>query len=121
MAAVDIRSDLVNALRLDLVGPGEAPGNDAEILPEPPSRWYLTGFLVPLDADESQRSEPMATDVMDQAERPGGIDDSATPEPAAARRSFFPSSIGLSFLVTAGTKKLHLKACWGDYKPHGVR
>ncbi len=117
MTAVDVRRDLVNALRLDLVGPGEGPGNDAEVLPEPPSRWYLTGFLVPLDADESQRSEETAADEMDQVERPGGIDDSVTPEPAAARRSFFPSSIGLSFLVTAATKELRVQACWGDYQP----
>lgn len=117
MTAVDVRRDLVNALRLDLVGPGEAPGNDAEVLPEPPSRWYLTGFLVPLDADESQRSEETAADEMDQVERPGGIDDSVAPETAAARRSFFSSSIGLSFLVASTTKALHVKACWGDYKP----
>src|SRR6185437_10582989 len=117
MTPADIRSDLVKALRLDLVGPGEAPGNEAEVLPEPPSRWYLTGFLVPFDADESQRSEEMAADEMDQVEKPGGIDDSTTPDSAASRRSFFPSSIGLSFLVPAGTKKLRVKACWGDYKP----
>src|SRR5688572_24070409 len=117
MAAVNIRRDLVNALRLDLVGPGEGAGNDAEVLPEPPSRWYLTGFLVPFDADESQRSEETAADEMDQIERPGGVDDSVAPEPAAARRSYFPSSIGLSFLVNGATKKLDVKACWGDYQP----
>ena len=27
-------------------------------LPQAPSRWYLTGFLVPTDADEGQRFDP---------------------------------------------------------------
>ena len=48
--AAAVRSRILDALRLDLVGPrpGE-PGNDAyteEVLPSAPSNWYLTGFLV---------------------------------------------------------------------------
>ena len=118
MTAVDIRRQLVDAVRLDLVGPGEAPGsNDAEVLPEPPSRWYLTGFLVPLEADEGQRSDEAGGDELDQASDAGGLEDAVTPESAAAKRSFFPSSIGLSFLVGSTTKKLVVRASWGDYQP----
>ena len=56
--AAAVRSRLLDALRLDLVGPrpGE-PGHDAyteEVLPVAPSRWYLTGFLVPYE-DEPAR------------------------------------------------------------------
>ena len=58
MTPVMVRAQLTDALRLDLVGPGEVLGADHdvlgdanEILPQRPSTWYLTGFLVPLDAD----------------------------------------------------------------------
>ena len=42
MTSAQVRTKLVDALKLDLVGPGEQLGNPAEILPQSPSRWYLT-------------------------------------------------------------------------------
>ena len=51
-----IRTTLVDALRLDLVGPDpDEPLHAAhatETLPTAPSTWYLTGFLVPFQAAE---------------------------------------------------------------------
>jgi hypothetical protein len=44
---LQIREELVHALRLDLIGPTGALGDHNEILPQTPSRWYLTAFLVP--------------------------------------------------------------------------
>jgi hypothetical protein len=47
-APAEVRTHLLDALQLDLVGP--APDDLAhaeEIIPQPPSKWYLTGFLVP--------------------------------------------------------------------------
>jgi len=55
------------------------------VQPQAPSRWYLTGFLVPLDADEGQRAEETSADEMDVANDAGGADDATTPKPAAAR------------------------------------
>lgn len=55
MKPVEVRSELADALKLDLVGPSEQLGSPQEVLPQAPSRWYLTGFLVPLDADQSRR------------------------------------------------------------------
>jgi hypothetical protein len=48
--SAEIRERLANELRLDLVGPSHRDDTALrdEILPDPPSRWYLTGFLVPL-------------------------------------------------------------------------
>ena len=59
--SLEVRDRLVDALRLDLYGPWAGHPLSTERLPGwvRPSNWYLTGFLVPLDADESQRSEPM--------------------------------------------------------------
>jgi hypothetical protein len=81
-------------------------GDPKEILPQAPSRWYLTGFLVPTEADEEHRTDPTSSDELDQAAEPGGLDDDETPEKPAARRSFLPSSMGLSVLVSAETKEL---------------
>jgi hypothetical protein len=53
MKPVEVHGQLVDALRLDLVGPDDGSELEAEILPQAPSRWYLTGFLVPLEAGEA--------------------------------------------------------------------
>ena len=75
MKSTDVRSQLIDALRLDLVGPMGSWGNPTETLPQAPSRWYLTGFLVPTEADESQRVDPTSNDELDQAAEPAGVDD----------------------------------------------
>ena len=62
MKPVDVRTSIVDALQLDLIGPRDGLGAPDEILPQRPSTWYLTGFLVPLDADETQRGEETAAE-----------------------------------------------------------
>ena len=99
---------------LDLVGPSERLGSPTEALPQAPSRWYLTGFLVPLDADPNQKVDEDSNDAVDAAGDAGGADDGKTPEPASARKSYMPSSTGLSILIGNKTKKLVIKVRWGD-------
>ena len=113
---VEVRSELSDALKLDLVGPSDRLGSLTEVLPQAPSRWYLTGFLVPLDADPQQRADEDSTEEVDEA-TPGGADDATTPEPASARQKYLPSSIGLSVLVPASARRLTVTVRWGDYKP----
>jgi hypothetical protein len=115
--ASEVRKSLMDALRLDLVGPQDGLGNPEEILPEPPSRWYLTGFIVPIDADETEKSDEAGTDELDQVNDAKGLDDAVAPDTAAARRSFFPSSVGLSLLVNESTRNLRVQVRWGDYRP----
>ena len=57
MKPVEVRSELTDALKLDLVGPNDRLGSPTEVLPQAPSRWYLTGFLVPIEAETAQRVE----------------------------------------------------------------
>ena len=117
MKPVEVRCQLLEALRLDLVGPENGTELEAEILPQAPSRWYLTGFLVPLEAGEAQKSDETANDDFDSPAAGGdATDDDTTPEPPAARRAFFPSSIGLSLLVSKQTRQLRLEVNWGDYR-----
>lgn len=117
MTAVDVRRKLVHTLGLDLVGPDRDSELLAEILPQAPSRWYLTGFLVPIDAAEDQKIDEAGTEEVDEASDAGGTDDAAIPEPAAARRAVFPSSMGLSLLVPKEAKELRVTVRWGDYQP----
>ena len=49
---VDVRVSLQDALCLDLVGPRGSLGTPDETLFQAPSRWYLTGFLVPTEAED---------------------------------------------------------------------
>src|ERR1039458_433254 len=114
--SVEVRGKLVDALRLDLVGPSENLGDAKEALPQSPSRWYLTGFLVPLDAAPEDKSDETANDELDDAGEPGGGDDDDVPEKPAARARYFPSSIGVSVLVPASAKTLKVRASWGDYR-----
>src|SRR5271155_5301638 len=116
MTSVEVRSKLVEALRLDLVGPGVILGDAQEVLPQGPSRWYLTGFLVPLGAKPEQRADEEADDDFDNAGEAGGTDDDAADDKPAARPRYFPSSIGASVLVPAAAKSLRVCVRWGDYR-----
>jgi hypothetical protein len=117
MTPAEVRSGLVDALGLDLIGPDRDSQLAGEVLPQAPSRWYLTGFLVPIDAAEDQKSDEAADESVDEIGKGAGIDDDAAPEPAAARRAFFPSSVGLSLLVPKDAKELRVTVRWGDYLP----
>lgn len=118
MTPADVRTHLIDALQLDLIGPNPEDAMHAEeIIPQPPSKWYLAGFLVPHNAPIEQRSDDTGDDELDAVSRIGAGDDEAVPEKSPARKGFFPSSMGVSILTSAQTHSLHVTACWGDYKP----
>jgi hypothetical protein len=56
--SLEVRERLVEALRLDLVGPGAGHALAEERLPGwvRPSNWYLTGFLVPTGTPPEKRA-----------------------------------------------------------------
>jgi hypothetical protein len=116
MTSAEVRSKLVESLELDLVGPRPGLGEANEVLPQSPSRWYLTGFLVPIDAASSQKVDEDATEELDTAES-GGVDDDEPPERGSARNRIFASSMGVSVLVPGGAKALAVTVTWGDYEP----
>lgn len=115
MQTVEVRSQLVDSLQLDLVGPGCELGDPREALPQEPSKWYLTGFLAPFDSDAKDRLTEDADDEVESAEG-GGTDDDNAPDKAPARKSFLPSSMGMSLLVASGTRSLSVTVRWGDYR-----
>jgi hypothetical protein len=111
-----VRQRLVDALRHDLVGPEPGSPHEREGLPFLPSRWYLSGFLIPFEAPESQRRDETEQEELDLVSVPGGGNDEETPERASARKAFFPSSLGLSVLLPAQARRLGVRADWGDYR-----
>jgi len=117
----DVRTQLIDALELDLIGPraGHAPHARyvQEVLPIAPSKWYLTGFLVPYEAPASQRADDDGDEQVDEVGSRVSADDDSPPEAASARRAFFPSSMGLSVLVPADAAQLQVKVSWADYVP----
>jgi hypothetical protein len=61
--SAEIRTTLVDALNIDLVGPTPHDTDHAEeILRQAPSKWYLTGFLAPFGAPPDLRSDDDADD-----------------------------------------------------------
>jgi len=118
--SADVRAAITRTLRRDLIGPGLDDEDIAhEILPTRPSRWYLTGYLVPAQAPPEQRTATGAAEgELDGGNGEGaeGLDDSDEPDTPTARPSFLPSSIGLSFLLPEGVNHVEVTARWGDYR-----
>src|ERR1700733_6002393 len=97
--SAEVRAQLVATLQLDLVGPGPGHPLEAEQLrnQDAPSRWYLTGFLVPTKAPDEQRSDPESDEILDAAagSEDGTGDDDVEPDPAPVRKAYLPSSLGI--------------------------
>ena len=116
--SVSVRQYLVDALRLDLIGPRtKDEALQHEHLSQAPSRWYLTGFLVPANAPDAQRAQDSEEEFDEPAEPFHGSDDSNTPDRSSGKRTFLPSSMGLSILVADTTARLDVAVSWGDYSP----
>jgi hypothetical protein len=116
MTSEDVRKKLVEALELDCIGPREGLGDPTEQLAQWPSRWYLTGYLIPSKAPETQRFLADAEDdEFDAVGEREGLDDERAPDRAAGRQRALPSSVGLSFLVRPDEAQLTVTVRWGDY------
>ena len=107
--SAEVREQIARALRLDLIGPwaGHALADERLRGWERPSNWYLTGFLVPRGAPVEQRGDADVDDEPEVAER-AGLGDDSTEDRRAAKKGFFPSSMGLSFLVSEGVDALEV-------------
>lgn len=111
---LEIRDHLIRALEADLIGPMNPERSD-EVLPQRPSRWYLTGFLVPRGAPSVQASDPLADEALSSGLE-SGRDDDLGDAPSVKAQPFFPSSIGLSVIVPPEVSQLEVWATWGEYR-----
>jgi hypothetical protein len=115
--SVEVREQLVRALRLDLVGPGVDDDLAEEVLPGwvRPSNWYLTGFLVPSGAPEQQAADADEEDDLGETPENAGLAEENSEDGKAAKKGYFPSSLGLSFLVSSEVRSVSVSVMWGDY------
>ncbi|MCY4634631.1 MAG: helicase, partial [Acidobacteria bacterium] len=115
----DVRARLVEALKLDLVGPWAGHDLDDERLPgrERPSNWYVAGFLIPTGTPPDRSADADEDDDLDTVPESAGLAEESNDERKAARKAFFPSSMGLSFLVGGVCRALAVTVRWGDYAP----
>ena len=127
-SSTEVRQNLLDALRIDLVGPDpDSPYFADEELTQAPSKWYLTGFLapygssldvrIPLEDEQENLEDEQENDREIAFEKKEGIEDGANPEVTAARTVPFPSSIGLSFLLPDSVTEVGATISWGDYDP----
>ena len=115
----EVRACLVEALKLDLVGPWAGHDLGAERLPgrERPSNWYVAGFLIPTGTPPDRSADADEDDDLDTVPESAGLAEESNDERKAARKAFFPSSMGLSFLVAGVCRALAVTVRWGDYAP----
>ena len=112
--STSVRGEIVDALRLDLVGPSNDHLFAHELLPQSPRRWYLTGFLVPTHAEQRVKESGDEEMPEEAPEKVSDADDTETTE-QPARSNYLPSSMGLTVLVGSQTKTLQAVVRWGDY------
>ena len=115
--SVEVRERLVQALNLDLIGPGAGHNLASERLPGwvRPSNWYLTGLLIPAGAPPEQSGDTDEDDNLDEMPESAGLAEESTEERKAAKKGFFPSSMGLSFLVQEDSDTVSVTVRWADY------
>lgn len=116
-SSLEVRMRLVEALKLDLVGPWAGHAFAEERLPGwvRPSNWYLTGFLIPSGSPPEKSADADEDDDFELVPESAGLAEESTEERKAAKKGFFPSSMGISFLVPRETRGLAVLVRWGDY------
>jgi len=116
----DSRERILSALHADLVGPfypRDADGPRDEVLPLPPSRWYLTGFLAPQaqqDTHDPTADEELGAGPDEDDEETAGQE----PEPKQKHR--FQASMGMSVLLPpAGrtSEAVRVTVAFAEYVP----
>jgi hypothetical protein len=116
----DVRGAIVEALRLDLVGPTNDHPFANELLPESPRRWYLTGYLVPTSLpSDGKRADEGEEDDVDSPAEAASPDDGGDADKVVTKKGVLPSSLGLSVLMAHDATTLVATVEWGDYVYEG--
>lgn len=119
MTSREARTKLIETLRLDLIGPDNDHECASELLPESPTKWYLTGYLMPTNAPEEHRFDSESLEEIGAttpARDPGVGEEDSQPTDTASAKSYLPSSVGISVLIPAGMQEFKATARWGDYR-----
>ena len=95
--SLEVRERLVEALNLDLIGPGADHDLASERLPGwvRPSNWYLTGFLIPAGAPPEQSGDTDEDDDLDEMPESAGLAEESTEERKVREEGLLPIVNGL--------------------------
>jgi hypothetical protein len=106
-----IRDELTDMVIRDLLGPAGGPEEELNRHEDHAYGRYLVGMLAPKSSEISGGElDDLATTGGDEGEE--GAPDSGMP-PAG---TYFPSSMGMSFVVAAETHEIVVEAEWGHYQ-----
>ncbi len=106
-----IRDELTTMVINDLLGPAGGPEEELDQREDRVTGRYLIGMLAPkATAVEAEEQDALGTDETDDLEV--GATDASTP-PAS---TFFPNSIGMSFVVENEARSILIKTQWGRYR-----
>ena len=106
-----IRDELTAMIVNDLLGPAGGSEEELDQREDRVTGRYLVGMLAPKSTPvEAEGQDALGTDDEDDAEV-GPTEASTTPV-----STFFPNSIGLSFVVAPETKAILIKTQWGRYQ-----
>src|ERR1700674_4903952 len=115
--SLEVRDRIVEALKLDLVGPwaGHPFENERLRAFDRPSNWYLTGFLIPTGTPPDKSGDADEDDDVEEIPSALGLPEESSEDRKAAKKGFFPSSMGISFLVPKEARSVTCVVRWGDY------
>jgi hypothetical protein len=106
----DIRDELTDMVIRDLLGPAGGPDEELNFREDHAYQRYLVGMLAPKDS-QIDRAE------QDELRTGGGEDgeDGVAESGVPAGSTYFPSSMGLSFVLDAEAREIVVEAEWGQY------
>jgi hypothetical protein len=106
-----IRDELTDMVVKDLLGPQRGPEEELDQREDRVTGRYLIGMLAPRSTSvEAEEQDALGTDQQDDPEV--GATDASTP----TRATFFPNSIGLSFVVESEVRAILIQTEWGRYQ-----
>lgn len=110
----EVRQKIIDAIRTDLIGPGEKE----EVLKENPRYAYLVGMLDIQSNTEDYSGageQEVDTDIAFEEGEDFTAGEEDDNEPISTTRFQLPSSIGISFYIQRDTESINLDVTWGDY------
>ncbi len=106
----DLRNELTAMVIRDLLGPASGPDEELSKYEDHAYQRYLVGMLAPKASEiPGEQLDELATGDGDEGEE--GAPETGVP----AGSTYFPSSMGLSFIVDATAKEIVVDAEWGQY------
>lgn len=107
----EVRDELTDMVIKDLLGPAGGPDEELSQYEDRASSRYLVGMLAPkMTRVEAGEIDELATAQKDDPES------GATEGAALPTDSFFPTSMGMSFVVDADEREILIHTEWGRYR-----